>query len=388
MKLRILCAATLGGALALINQTTNAQTWHTVDTYQYVPGLGSGNFGLTVAPSGVVFASGWGDDGVNGDHGLVRASADGGTTWSGPLDDFYVANSSVEASGGLASDSAGNLYVAGYYYFDNPGQEHQFVRRSTDGGTTWATVDDVAQAIGVDDSPKPGGLTADAAGNVFVAERMITVGAKGVVSYYWVVRKGSGGTSFSTVDQFTTGGSIAQAVYAHPSAGVFAAGFANISVRSGSSQAWLVRRSLDGGVTWSTVDSYQYSSGVASSAQCICADTHGNLYVVGSAQVPSKRSSVWHWLVRKSSNGGASWTTIDDFAGGQASVCATDSNGNLFVAGNGSTSAWTIRENLAGTSTWQTVDTFTGGATSITADHQGHVYVGGGSSDFWVVRRN
>src|SRR6266436_6737430 len=59
-------------ALALLAHPVSAQTWQTVDTYQYVAGLVAGNFGLTVSPSGVVFACGWGDDGTNGDHGLVR----------------------------------------------------------------------------------------------------------------------------------------------------------------------------------------------------------------------------------------------------------------------------------------------------------------------------
>jgi hypothetical protein len=75
------------------------------------------NSGLAVAPSGVIFACGGGDDGIDGsgiNHGLVRASADGGATWSAPLDDFYIPNSSTYDSGGIVADATGNLYVAGY----------------------------------------------------------------------------------------------------------------------------------------------------------------------------------------------------------------------------------------------------------------------------------
>ncbi len=387
-----LYALTLYGLSA---HSTLAQTWQTVDTYQYVPGLSSGNYGLTVAPSGVVWACGWGDDGTNGDHGLVLASADGGNTWSAPLDDFTVLNASVEDANGMTSDAAGNLYVAGYYYFDT-GPAQQFVRRSADGGATWSIVDNLAQDIGAVTAAKPQGLTTDSAGNVYFAAGKITFNSSGAASYYWVMRKGTGGTNFATVDSFTTGGSTAQAVFAHPTAGVFAVGNANIAVKSGSTTAWLVRRSLDGGASWSNVDTFQYSSGIPSYAQGIGADAHGNLYVVGYANVTTKKGSTYqtthHWLVRKSSNGGASWSTVEDFAGGQPGAFAADSNGNLFVAGIAST-AWTVRESLAGSGTWQTVDTFNGGAASLAANAQGYVFVGGYGADstgvdHWLVRKH
>ena len=382
--------AAVSASASLLAASAFAQSWQTVDTYQYVPGFGSGNYGLTVAPSGVVYACGWGDDGTNGDHGLVLASADGGNTWSAPVDDFPVLNASVEYADGITSDSAGNLYVAGYYYFDT-GPAQQFVRRSADGGATWSLVDNLAQNVAAVDASKPQGLTTDSAGNVYFAAGMLTVNSSGMASYYWAIRKGTGGTNFANVDLFTTGGSVAQAVYAHPTAGVFAVGNANISLRSGNTTAWLVRRSVDGGTTWNNVDTFQYTSGTASYAQGLGADARGNLYVVGYANVTAKvgkgYQTIHHWLVRKSSNGGASWTTIDDYAGGQATMFAADSKGNLFVAGN-ATTGWTVRESLGGTGAWQTVDNFNGGAGAITANAQGHVFVGGNANNYWVVRRN
>jgi len=67
----------------------------------------------------------------------------------------------------------------------------------------------------------------------------------------WTIRKGVGGTNFSTVDTFQSSGlSTAQSVFAHPTAGIFAAGYGTAVARNSSSQAWMVRRSLDGGATW------------------------------------------------------------------------------------------------------------------------------------------
>src|SRR6266478_3443126 len=119
----------------------SAQTWQTVDDLQYVTGQAAVNFGLTVAPSGTLFASGYGFDASGASHGLVVSSADGGSTWSGALDDFVYPGSTTRHDNGIAADSAGNLYVAGRYYFST-GNFHQYVRRSADGGGTWVTVDD------------------------------------------------------------------------------------------------------------------------------------------------------------------------------------------------------------------------------------------------------
>src|SRR5207247_8576323 len=124
---------------------------------------------------------------------------------------------------------------------------------------------------GLDRSPLAArGVTADAAGNIYVTEPYYTT---------WSIRKGIGGTSFSTVDTFQPSASLASAVFTHPTAGLFAAGYGTLTAKNRSSQAWIVRRSWDGGATWSTVDIYQSSSGYAADAYEIGADAHGNIYV-------------------------------------------------------------------------------------------------------------
>jgi len=374
-----------------------AQTWQTVDDHQYLAGQPSVNFGLTVAPSGMLFASGYGFDASGTSHGLVVSSADGGSTWSGDLDDFVYPGSTTRHDNGIVADSAGNLYVAGRYYFST-GNFHQYVRRSADGGGTWVTVDDVAVGNSIVSPLGAGGITADAAGNVYVIER--PVGA-------WTIRKGIGGTNFTTVDTFQSSGSTAFGVFAHPTAGVFAAGYGQTVVKKNSSQAWIVRRSLDGGATWSTVDAYQASSGSAAEGCGIGADANGNIYVVGRAVVPYRGSSINHWIVRKSTNGGVSWSTVEDYAlftsGNQVALgFAADSNGNLFVAGWASAGTgtgpyyWIVRESLGGTGAWTTVDNFpydsSAMAHAIAADSSGNVFVGGQGSPasggvHWLVRK-
>jgi len=50
-------------------------------------------------------------------------------------------------------------------------------------------------------------------------------------------------------------------------------------------------------------------------AMGIGADASGNLYVVGSGNVLDNGRDFSHWNVRKSTNGGNSWTTVDGWCG-------------------------------------------------------------------------
>ncbi len=395
MKTKHLLSVGLAGTLALITQTNFAQTWQMVDDFQYVAGQAAVNFGLAVAPSGALFASGFAYDASGVGHGLVMASADAGNTWSAPLDDFVYPGSTTRYDGGIVSDSAGNLYVAGRYYGGTASTD-KIVRRSADGGATWTTVDDFQSNNYYEFPLAAGGITADAGGNVYVTEPFSA----------WVVRKGAGGTNFTTVDSLSTGGGITgvEGVFAHPTAGVFSVGSAYVVVKNRSTVAWLVRRSTNGGATWTTVDAYQASSGYGARALSAGADGKGNIYVVGEASVPYKSSSFTHWIIRKSADGGTSWTTVDNYqlsttSDQRAVGFATDSNGNLYAAGYtwGTGSQWIVRQNSGGTGTWTTVDSFPyvsgANAHAIAADSLGNVFVGGQGSPargavHWLVRKN
>src|SRR5262245_15570310 len=222
--------------------------------------------------------------------------------YPGLLKTFYSA---------LAADSAGNLYVSGVAQDDGStnglgGPAHWFVQRSTDGGATWDLVDDFV----------PGGdwwwrentsLVVDAAGNVFFG--MAANNGISSENTYWTIRRGIGGATFTTVDSLAYPNDDGpQEIYVHPTAGVFAVGYDHVTTVTtvnkkritSSSSAWIVRRSLDGGTTWQTVNTYQLTSGRYASAAGISADASGNLYVVGSSTAGSYR----HWIVRKSADGG------------------------------------------------------------------------------------
>src|SRR5579859_3610900 len=268
----------VGGSTALLTQSMFSQTWQTVDAFASPCPAGGNtwNMGLVVAPSGTVFASG-----LSGGCGaLVMASQDDGATWSAPLDDYSPAPSiigSQRGDAGIACDPTGTLYVAvrtSGSATTLTAPSHWVVRQGINGGTSWGTVDDytfISSSIETD----PYGITADAAGNVYVA---------GQVSYTngtsaWVVRKGVAGSSYTTVDSFAGYGyGIAEAVYAHPTAGIFAVGAAYApDIHNRVTSTWMVRRSQNGGATWSTVNTYRLASLNFAIANGIGADSQGNL---------------------------------------------------------------------------------------------------------------
>src|SRR5205814_428740 len=109
----------------------------------------------------------------------------------------------------------------------------------------------------------------------------------------------------------------------------------------GSGLTWLVRRSLDDGATWSTVDAPQLGNAFA---WAISSDSQGGIYVAGRETVTVKSGksvmSYTEWIVRKSGDGGNTWGTVDQFKLSAPNSSVTwgigrDSTGNVAAVGYG-----------------------------------------------------
>jgi hypothetical protein len=152
-----------------------------------------------------------------------------------------------------------------------------------------------------------------------------------------------------------------------------------------SSYSWYVRKSSDSVASWSTVDLFQYALGKGAGALAATSDLSGNVYVSGVAADASGNS---HWIVRKSTNGGQTWTVADDLIADSARSIAFVPGLGLFAAGIGpgtktSSGPWTVRRSVDTGATWTTVDSYqppkghTSNAWGVSSDGQGRVYVVG-----------
>ena len=338
-------------------------------------------------------------------------------TWQ-TVDDYQYAPGKAAINRGVAASADGNLFVAGTGA-DAAGVNHGVVHRSRDGGATWDTVLDVPSvnllriatnpsgavlAVGTQSVNKgkwltyrssDGGLTwllADqfqfSSGGQATAWSVTADAARIYVSGtardaknvdHWVVRRSAdGGLTWTTADDLALqGGATASiAITVTPSGSVVAVGY--------TAAVWTVRRSTDGGNSWLTVDKYKLGN-YMSVAKGVTAGANGILYVTGFA--------AGHWITRKSADGGTSWTTVDDFTingSGIGTGVAVDRFGRVFVGGSssGSSPHWMVRASTDAGVTWFTTDDYRlaspsnyTSAEAVTGDAGGNVFAVGGAWD-------
>jgi hypothetical protein len=169
---------------------------------------------------------------------------------------------------------------------------------------------------------------------------------------------------------------------------------------------WQVRKSSNGGATWSIMDDAStWNSAGSSVALGLTTDSVGNVFASGSA---FDKQGNEYWVIRKGSNFGSTWSTsyksgklatgkgvvfVNPVSGGHA--------GGLFAVGSLTatrTTQWSVLRSRDSGATWQWVDAWgtsklNGGAyaRAITADGAGNIYVAGYDVmgvPAWYVRRS
>jgi hypothetical protein len=113
-----------------------------------------------------------------------------------------------------------------------------------------------------------------------------------------------------------------------------------------------VRKGTNGGTKWNTVNQFKLPSGTYAEGRGIAIDANDNIHVTGMAS-----STQLNWVTRLQSAATGTWSTTDLFslAPNQATFgksIAADPAGNLFAAGYGYDAAgvyhgWIVRRKLA-----------------------------------------
>jgi hypothetical protein len=346
-------------------------TWSTVDSLPVSPASGDGVAAMTVDTAGNVYAAG----AYNG-SAILREKPTGSTG-------FVTVPVNSSAGSFLAFDSilidaSGNLFLgatdaSGYArtVLERPASQANFapLNVTVPSGAQLLSIGGVAQSI-----------AADSAGDVFAFGqiRTTTTTKRGTVytDYGALFEMPAGQSNFTPVYTSTSFRPVEMTdVGSGPSAGIYV-------IEDGT---WKVDKSTDGGASWTTVDSYNYDPNNLHEtfAWALVSDStgNGNVFVAGQGQrkvitgyktvkVNGKlvQQPIYgfenHWLTRQSSDGGVTWTTVDDFdlspmpGNENAPIAAADLAGTVYVGGTSSDSSGSlysvIRTNAGGA--WSTSD--------------------------------
>jgi hypothetical protein len=226
----------------------------------------------------------------------VRKSSGNGAvdTWSQD-EKFFLTKNAYSIATGATTDQAGNLFVAGVA---NDGRTpHLIIRRKTPVGT-WATVYD-AKGQNADMMPSmcfypgipgdlqrpPARIVASELNSKWIVLRSVNQGASG---------------SWQLVDSWTGGGAAATAydvAYDEFSGNIYAVGCRGLNGSDSPAtapSAWVIRVSIDGGVTWNPLLDI---AGMGSWASRVACDADGNVSVSGVVNPTYKTATKPLWKV-------------------------------------------------------------------------------------------
>jgi hypothetical protein len=124
---------------------------------------------------------------------------------------------------------------------------------------------------------------------------------------------------------------------------------------------WIVRKSTNAGQTWSIVDNYAYPNASGSGLGGLTVDNAGNLFTAGGVTVTTvaKKSSTTqsYTVIRQGINGGTAWSNV--------LVCTNtlgvygmgrDAAGNVYVVGYGPN--WVVWKGANSGTSWSVADSF------------------------------
>lgn len=199
-----------------------------------------------------------------------------------------------------ATDASGNIYLSG------TANNSWVMLKSTDGGSNWN------QEFSVGAGSAGYQVAADSLGNVFAVGSSGGSPSSGTIKKYGSV-SGTWSTAYSA--QIQSGSlTILHGVAVDSHDWIFAVGEGKSTLVSPDGfpdmavTKLIVLKSTDHGGTWTLVDSFAIDDYSWTSGTGILVASSGDLYAYGNAQASSRSQTV----IRRSTDGGASWTRVND----------------------------------------------------------------------------
>jgi uncharacterized delta-60 repeat protein len=365
-----------------------------------------------------------GSSSTSTDSDGTTTDSDGTTTdscLSTSISSRQSARSSNDYAYGVATDSSGNVYVAGGTNGGldgntNAGNTDLFVVKYNSSGTKQWT-----RQLGSSSRDSANGVATDSSGNVYVTG-MTNGGLDGCknagIEDLFVVKYNSSGTKQWTNQLGSSSRDSADDVATDSSGNIYVTGttYSELdgNTSAGKADLFVVKYNSSGTHQWTKqlgTDRYDEARGVAT-------DSSGNVYVTGYTEGGldgnTSLGKADLFVVKYNSSGTKQWanqlgTWDTDFANG----VATDSSGNVYVTGStyrsldGNTSAgnadlFVVKYNSSGSKQWtkQLGSSSRDYANDVVTDSSGNVYVTGttyggldgntsaGNADLFVVKYN
>jgi hypothetical protein len=349
--------------------TSGARIW----TKQLGTSQDDYGYGVATDSSGNIYVTGATNAGLDGntyagltDRVLVKYNASGVKQWT-----RQFGTASNEYGTGVATDSSGNIYVAGATSGgldgnSSAGGDDLFLIKYNSSGTKQWT-----KQLGTVGNDYGTGVVTDSSGNIYITG-YTNAGLDGNINAggndAFLVKYNSSGTKQWTRQLGTTAEDVALDVRADPSDNIYVAGYTygglDGNTNAGLGDMFFIKYNSSGTKQWTKqlgTASYDGASGVAT-------DSLGNIYLAGytNSGLDGNTSAGLNdlILVKYNSSGTKQWTkqlgtALDESASG----VATDSSGNIYVGGysngglDGNTSAGLsdlilVKYSSSGTKQW------------------------------------
>ena len=329
--------------------------------------------GIAIDSSGNVYVTGvtfggldWNTSAGTNDLFVVKYNSSGTKQWTKQL-----GSASSDFANGVATDSSGNVYVAGATYGGldgntNAGNSDLFVVKYNSSGTKQWT-----KQLGTGEYDEARGVATDLSGNVYVVG-----GTKGKLAGasnsgrtdVFLIKYNSSGTKQWTKSLGSNENDLANGVTTDSSGNFYVTGFTykylEGNTSAGSSDLFVVKYNSSGTKKWTQ----QLGSSSRDHARGVATDSSGNVYVTGDTYggVDGNTNAGYNdlFVVKYLDNGTKQWTKqfgtpSSDLADG----VATDSSGNVYVVGytygdldgntnTGTSDLFVVKYNSSGTKQW------------------------------------